>query len=236
MDPERKSFGERGLPDPGLANEDRVVLASTRKNMDCTVELGTPANQGIELALGSALGEIRREGGQGIGRHTLTFLATQKRRCGSPTLAGSTILTELRFSVADISQQVKARDALGTQQGHRMGVRLLKNRDDQVADLDLLLFRTIRMVHGVLDHTMKREGLHCFNRVVTRHRFEVFIEESLDLGAQSVDVGARMAQDPSAIVRMNQGVEEMFDRQISVAPHDGLAVCRLEGHLQVAPD
>ena len=117
-----------------------------------------------------------------------------------------------------------------------MGIWLLEDRDDQIANLDFLLLRALGVVQGVLDHTVKCQRLQRFDRIVSGHGLEVFIEISLDLGAQSIDVGARMAQDSGAVVRVNQGVKKMLDRQIGVTPHDGFTMCRLQCHLKVAPD
>jgi len=117
-----------------------------------------------------------------------------------------------------------------------MGIGFLEDRHDEITDLDLVLLRILRVVHGVLDDTMKCQRLHRFDHVVPGHALEIFIEEPLDLGAKSVDVGSRMAQDSGTVIRMNQRVEQMLDGQISMTSHDGFAMCRLEGQLQVAPD
>ena len=50
-DAQREPLGERGLADAGLADQDRVVLAAPRQDVDDAVELGAAADQRIELPL-----------------------------------------------------------------------------------------------------------------------------------------------------------------------------------------
>ncbi len=68
VDAERESLGQRRLPDAGLADEDRVVLAPAREDVDRAVELLAATDQGIELAFSSALSEVRCKGGERIAR------------------------------------------------------------------------------------------------------------------------------------------------------------------------
>ena len=54
--------------------------------------------------------------------------------------------------------------------------------------------------------------MHRVDRIVTGHTLEIFIKESLDFEAKPIDVGTRMAQDASAVVRMKQSVEKMLEK------------------------
>src|SRR5207302_623225 len=44
-------FDDRGLADPGLADEDRVVLGATREDLDDAADLVVAADHRVELAL-----------------------------------------------------------------------------------------------------------------------------------------------------------------------------------------
>ncbi len=56
----RESFDDRGLADAGLADQHRVVLGAPLQHLDRAADLVVAADDGIELALLGALGEIDR--------------------------------------------------------------------------------------------------------------------------------------------------------------------------------
>jgi len=47
MNPEREPFGERGLADAGLADQERVVLAPAAEHLHHPFNLGRTPDQGI---------------------------------------------------------------------------------------------------------------------------------------------------------------------------------------------
>jgi len=57
----REALDDRGLPDAGLAREDRVVLPLPRQDVDDLADLGIAAEHGVELVLARRFGEVRRE-------------------------------------------------------------------------------------------------------------------------------------------------------------------------------
>src|SRR5207248_1446925 len=50
-----------GLAHAGLADEHRVVLLAPREDLHDPLDLGLPAHDGVELALGGELGEVATE-------------------------------------------------------------------------------------------------------------------------------------------------------------------------------
>src|SRR5215510_3953549 len=73
--PRRKPFGQRGLADPGVADEHGVVLPAPAENLDRALELLDAANERIELACARAIGEV-----QGVRRERIS-------RTGRPSLS-----------------------------------------------------------------------------------------------------------------------------------------------------
>ena len=67
MDAQRQALGQRGLPDAGLADQQRVVLAPPAQHLDDALELGGPPNQRIDAALGGLGVQVGRVGLQRIG-------------------------------------------------------------------------------------------------------------------------------------------------------------------------
>ena len=57
-DPLRKTLGDRGLADAGLADEHRVVLGTAREHLDDTPDLVVATDDGVELAAPRGVGQI----------------------------------------------------------------------------------------------------------------------------------------------------------------------------------
>src|ERR1700688_766996 len=57
-DAPRQAFGDRGLADASLANEQRIVLLPPAQHLDRSVDLGLAADQRIDLALAGLLVEV----------------------------------------------------------------------------------------------------------------------------------------------------------------------------------
>ena len=55
-----QAFGDRGLADAGLTDQQRIVLAPTAQGLDHPFEFILAADQGIDLALGRGFVEILR--------------------------------------------------------------------------------------------------------------------------------------------------------------------------------
>ncbi len=64
-----EAFGNRGLADAGLADEQRVVLLATAQHLDGAVDLGVAADHRIDLAVARLLVEVDT-----IGLQRLTLL------------------------------------------------------------------------------------------------------------------------------------------------------------------
>src|SRR5207248_11150080 len=57
-DPERKTFGDRGLADSRLADKHWIILRAAREDLNCAPYLLVPADHGIEFSSPRELGEI----------------------------------------------------------------------------------------------------------------------------------------------------------------------------------
>src|SRR5207302_699107 len=54
----RQAFGDRGLADAGVADEQRIVLLAPAQYLDGAVDLGLAADQRIDLAVARLLVEV----------------------------------------------------------------------------------------------------------------------------------------------------------------------------------
>jgi len=57
-DAARQPFGDRGLADAGIADEQRVVLLTAAQHLDGAADFGIPADQRIDLAVARLLVEV----------------------------------------------------------------------------------------------------------------------------------------------------------------------------------
>ena len=225
-----EALGQRRLPDAALAHEDRVVLAPARQHVHRALELGVAADQRIELPLGRQLGEVRGERLERVGGHLAVF-----RRGARPgargLLAPAALGPELRLAVRDVAQHVEARDLLRTQQGHGVRVGLLEDGREQIACLDLLLLRAVRMLKRALEHAVEGERL---DRLAVGQLLDLALEPGGELLGELIDVHAHVAQHFGARVVVSQRVQQMLDGEERVPPHHGLAQRGLDRHLQLA--
>ena len=203
--------------------------------MNRSIKLGTAPDQGIELTLRGALRQVRRESAERIRRDAFGLLAAHHGGAAS-AFCTEGLVAELRLAVADVAKQVEARDALRSKQSHGMRVGFIKDRHKEIPDLHFFLLGTLRVINCRLDHAVKREGLCRFNRVIPGHAFEILIEESFEVRAQSVHVRTRMEQDLRPFLVMNQGLEQMLHRQVRVTPRLRFAIRRLQRELKIAAD
>ena len=77
-----KPLDDRGLADPGLADQNRIVLGAAGKHLDGAADLLVAADHGIDLALARGLGEIAR-----IARFERVVGALGRAGIGGPALA-----------------------------------------------------------------------------------------------------------------------------------------------------
>ena len=59
-DPQSQTFGNRRLPNTGIANQDRVVLCAPRQHLHGAANFLIPANDRVNLAIGCRFGQIAR--------------------------------------------------------------------------------------------------------------------------------------------------------------------------------
>jgi hypothetical protein len=235
-DAQGEPLGQRRLAHARLAHEDRVVLPTPREDLDDAVQLLAAPDQRVELALGGPLAEVRAERRQRVRGH-LAGLAAAGLEAGRRALGHLAFgAGGLRDAVGDVLEHVETRDALGAQQRHRVGVRLLEDRGDQVPRVDLRLLRPLAVSDGALKHAVEGQRLERLEGLVARHALQVLGEEALEGRLERTDLPARVAQDVEAPLVVEQRVEEMLDRHVGVPAHHGLAEGRLQGQMRLARD
>ena len=168
----------------------------------------------------------------GVASHRLAHA----RVAAWPAPAVARAVAPLRDAVRDVLEQVEPRDALRAQQRHRVGIRLLEQRREQIARVDLGLLRARAVRERVLEHAVEGERLARLDRLVAGHALEIVGQELLERRLQRGHVRAGVQQDLLAALVVRERVEQVLDRQVGIPAHDGLAQGGLQRQVQLAPD
>ena len=134
-DAQRQALDDRGLPHPGLAHQDRVVLAPSHQHVDHGADLGVAPEHRVDAAGARPSGEIERvEVERGLAR-----LARRApcRRPGAAAARVHRVLPGSRHRRHEVLAQVVGRDlAKRLEVRHAAEPRRLQRRLDQHAAAD----------------------------------------------------------------------------------------------------
>ena len=151
-DAPRQPFGDRGLADARLADQQRVVLAPAAQRLDHALELPVAADQRVDLADERLGVEVQRVGLERAARLLAVlpgFLALGRLRlCG---------LRALGDAVRDVVDDVEPGHALLVQEVDGVRVLLAEDRDQDVGAGHLLLAGGLDVQDGALDHALEAE-------------------------------------------------------------------------------
>ena len=160
-----QTFGDRGLADAGIADEQRVVFLAAAQHLDRALHLGLAPDQRIDLAvtrLAVEVDAIRLERG-------LLLLAIGVTALIGPLVAFALLIGAARRfgigetgalgdAVADVVHSVIARHILLLQEIGGMAFPFGEDRDEDVGPRDLLPAGRLHMDNGTLDHALEAGG------------------------------------------------------------------------------
>ena len=230
-DPQREPFRERGLAHARLADEQRVVLPASRQHLDHPLELVGAANQGIDLTVARALGEIHAEALERV-RHLAVLLAgvldTLRARHDRPATRG-----DLGHAVRDEVDDIEPRHTLLLEQVDRVRVALAEHRCDHVARRHLLTAGGLHVHRRALQHPLERQRLVRAGLLVLGQRVDLLGEEALELAAELLDVAAALGDGVGSARVIEDREQQVLERQVLVAARAGVLDGALERRLQL---
>ncbi len=188
-DAAREAFGDRGLADAGLADQQRVVLAPTAKHLDDALELVLAADQRIDLA---RLRQVVQVEGVGVERAGgLLLVAVFLGRFGLLRL----LLLLLGDAVRDVVDNIEAGHAALVEEIDRVRFLLAEDGDQHVGAGDFLLAGGLDVQDGALDDALESlRGLRV-GVGVRRQAGRVLVDEVGEHAAQLVEVDAAGLED-----------------------------------------
>ena len=210
-------FGDRGLADAGLADEQRIVLLPAAQHLDGAVDLGIAADDRIDLAVARLLVEV-----DAIGLERLALLlgilvalglgflidAAHRARFGDPGPLGD--------AVADVVDRVVAGHVLLLQEVRRVALALGEDRDQHVGAGHFLAPRRLHVDHRALDHALETRGRLGVVGAIRDQVFEFGFEIVDEARTQLVEIDAAGAHDGGCIGVVDQRQQQMFERRVLV--------------------
>ncbi len=218
-DAPRQAFGDRGLADAGLADEQRIVLLPPAQHLDGAADLGLAADQRIDLALARLLVEV-----DAIGFERVALFLRLVAGFGIGVFLGAAHRARFRHArplgdaVADVVDRVVARHVLLLQEVRGMALALGEDRDQHVGAGHLLAAGGLDMDDGALDHALEPGGglgiLGPVGDQVLQFGFEIGDEAA----AQLVEVDIARPHHRGRILVLDQRQQEMLERRIFMVP------------------
>ena len=223
-DAARQPFGDRGLADTGLADQQRVVLAPPAQGLDDALELAVAADQRIDAALLRQRVEVHRvlferaAAGCALGLAFFLALALLARR----------LRLHLADAVGDEIDHVEPRHLLFLQEVDRVRILLAEDGDEDVGAIDRLLSRRLDVQDRALDDSLETERRLRVDLAVTFDGRRMVDDEGVEVGAHLVDVGAAGAQG----LRRRRVVEQREQQVLDGDELVSLLSCLDKSHVQ----
>src|SRR4030095_2845234 len=130
--PHGQPFGHGGLPDTRLADEYRIVLATSAQHLDRPLQFVNAPDQRIQHPPPGPVGQVHAVRGERIARRRWPVVTHAGAGVTGP-LRVAIDRRHLRHAVRDVLEHVEAGDALAFEQPGGMSLRLLKDGGQDVA-------------------------------------------------------------------------------------------------------
>jgi hypothetical protein len=209
-----KPFGDRGLADARIADQQRVVLAPAAEDLDAAFHLEIAADQRIDVALAGLLVQVHAVLLQ---RGLLGLLAALGLGLGLRLLLGALHRPRLAIgrvlgdAVADVVHRVVAGHVLLLQEIGRVALALGEDRHQHVRPGDLGPARALHMDRRALDHPLEAGGRRRLRSLDVRdQRVEFLVQEADDVLAQLLQIDPAGLHHPRRVGLVDQRQQQML--------------------------
>ncbi len=179
-------FGDGGLADAGLADEQRIVLAAAAQHLHRAFNFLGAADQRIDLAQAGLLVQVHAEHVEraALGRRRALFALFRGRQValGVARHLGDAVRKEIHH--------VETADVLLVQEIYGVRLLLAEDRHHHVGAGDLFLSHALHVQDRALNDALETDGRLGVNLAAGRQARHVFPQEAMELPTQLVDVAA----------------------------------------------
>ena len=227
-----EAFGDRGLADAGIADEQRVVLLPAAEDLDGAQHLLLAADQRIDLAVARLAVEVDAIGVERVlarlallALHGLILVdAAHRARLGHAGALGD--------AVADVLDGVEARHLLLLQEVGGMALALGEDGDEHVGAGHFLAAGGLHVHHGAMDDALEAGGRLRLGAILGDEGAEIVVEIVGDARAQRLEVYGAGAHDRRGIAVVEKSKQQVFERRILVAALVGGFQCAMQRAFQ----
>ena len=218
------------LPTPGLAHQQRIVLAAAAQHLDHALELVLAPDQGIDLA---GLGHRIEVLGVGVER-ALRLVAALLLGLG--LLLFLLLLRRLGDAVRDVVDHVEPGDPALVEEIHRVRFLLAEDRHEHVGARDLLLAGGLHVQDRALDHALEAlRGLRV-GVGVGSETGRVLLDEVAENATQLVEIDPAGLEDFRRRGVVEHREQKVLDRDEFVLLLPGLDKGHMEGDFEFLRD
>ena len=216
-DAARQAFGDGGLADAGLADEQRIILLPPAKHLNGAADLGVAADQRIDFALARLLVEI-----DAVGVERIALLLRLVAVLGIALFVGAAHRTRFRHArplgdaVADIIDRIVARHVLLLQEIRGVALAFGEDRDQHVGAGHLFAARRLHVDHGALDDALEAGGGLGILRPVGDQIVELRFQISDETAAQLVQVDIARPHNGCRVLIFDQCEQQVLERGVFV--------------------
>ncbi len=217
-DAAREPFGDRGLANAGVADEQRIVLLPTTKHLDGAADLGVAADQRIDLALTRLLVEV-----DAIGFERVTLLLGLVA-LGVGLLLGAAHRTRfghagpLGDAVADVVDRIVAGHVLLLQEIGGMALAFGKDRNEHIGTGHFLPAGRLYMDDGALNHPLETGGWLAVLIVIADQVLQLGFQIGGQAPAQLVEINVTGPHHGRGILVVDQRQEKVLECRVFVVP------------------
>ena len=204
-----QTFRDRGLAHPGLAHEQRVILAPATEDLDSALHLGLAANQRVDPALPGGFIQIHGIGLERVVAGLIPAPVVLGRVTFRLALA---VFIDLGDAVRDKIHRVQPGHVLPAEEIGRMGFPFAIDGDQHIRARDLLFARRLHMKHGPLQDPLKAERRLRVAVRAGRKQRGVFLDKLDQVAVQAVQIRAAGLEHPERCRIIQQRQQQMLDR------------------------
>jgi len=228
------TFRDRGLADPRLTDQQRIILSAAAEHLDHAGHLFLAPDQRIKLPLFGLLIQIHRKGIKNSGTCGAGFRSLVS---GGTRGFGERLLIVVPMKIREVFDKTQLIESLLGEISDSPAVRLIKNRDEHIFPMQILILAAglLHVHQGPLDHTLEpdRRLRILFQCRELRHlRIDKFLEIPLQLRLGAAKVG----KDAADTVIREQFEQQRLDRNQLTADRCRRDECVLKVLFQLSVD